>query len=349
MRAAACVTVLSVLAFALTGSVASAATNSLVFKTQPASSGVGIVISNVVVQVVDGKGSNVLQGGVAITLALNKTGLTGTTVVITATNGAAAFSNLTVTQVGNGDTLTASAIGLKSAVSSVFSITQGKTAVVLTASTNLVTYGQAATLTAAVSAVAPASGMLSGIVTFKDGSTTLGTGVLNATNQASFTTTNRLLAGTHAITATFGGSTNFAASASSALSLTVGKLALTVSGITASNKIYDAKTTATINVSNAVLSAALSGDNVILNTSAAKGVFASKNAGAAKVVTISGLTISGTNAANYSLTQPATTANIAAANIAVTAKGVNKVYDGTTNATVTLADNHLVGDVVADS
>ena len=169
-----------------------------------------------VVQVVDGKGSNVLQGGVAITLALNKTGLTGTTVVITATNGAAAFSNLTVTQVGNGDTLTASAIGLKSAVSSVFSITQGKTAVVLTASTNLVTYGQAATLTAAVSAVAPASGMLSGIVTFKDGSTTLGTGVLNATNQASFTTTNRLLAGTHAITATFGGSTNFAASASSA-------------------------------------------------------------------------------------------------------------------------------------
>ena len=60
MRAAACVTVLSVLAFALTGSVASAATNSLVFKTQPASSGVGIVISNVVVQVVDGKGSNVL-------------------------------------------------------------------------------------------------------------------------------------------------------------------------------------------------------------------------------------------------------------------------------------------------
>ena len=349
MRASVCVMVLRVLAFVLAGPVASAATNSLVFKAQPVNTVVGAAISNVVVQVVDSKGSNVLQGGVAITLVLNKTGLAGTANISTTTNGTATFTNLTVTPVSSGDTLTASATGFKSAVSSSFSITQGKTSVALTATANPVSYGQPAMFSATVSVVAPASGTLSGIVTFKDGSTTLGTGTLNATNQATFTTTNRLLAGTHSITAVFGGNTNFSTGTSGAFSLTVGKLALTVSGITASNKVYDTKTTATINVSNAVLSAVLSGDNVILGSSAAKGAFADKNVGMAKIVNISGLTIAGTNAGNYSLTQPTTTANITAGNLTVTAKGVNKIYDGTTNATVTLADNHLAGDVVADS
>jgi hypothetical protein len=349
IRASVGVMVLQMMTFALTGSLASAATNSLIFKTQPASTVVGAALSNVVVQVVDSKGSNVLQGGVVIALALNKTGLTGTASVGTATNGAAVFTNLMVTQVGSSETLTASASGFKNVASSAFSITQGKTSVALTASTNPVTYGNPAHFFAAVSILAPASGTLSGTVTFKDGGTTLGSGVLNASNQVAFTTTNRLLAVTHTITAVFGGNTNFATSTSSALVLTVGKLALTVSGITASNKVYDAKTTATINVSNAVLSARLTGDAVILNSAAAKGVFADKNAGMAKPVTISGLTISGTNAGNYSLTQPVTTANITAGILTVTAKGVNKVYDGTTNATVTLADNHLAGDVVTDS
>ncbi|HEV2692269.1 MAG TPA: YDG domain-containing protein, partial [Verrucomicrobiae bacterium] len=180
-------------------------------------------------------------------------------------------------------------------------------------------------------------------------STVLGTAALNASAQASFTTTNRLLAGTHNFTTAFGGNTNFTASTSPVLPVTVTKLALTASGITASNKIYDAKTTATINVSNAVPVGILSGDVVTLSAAAAKGAFADKNVGVGKTVVITGFTISGTNAGNYVLTQAVTTASISAVSLAVTAKGVNKVYDGTAAATVTLIDNHIAGDIVTDS
>src|SRR5581483_7962053 len=40
-----------------------------------------------------------------------------------------------------------------------------------------------------------------------------------------------------------------------------------------------------------------------------------------------------------------TTANITAATLTVSATGVNKVYDRTTAATVTLGDNRIAGDV----
>src|SRR5439155_16359040 len=85
--------------------------------------------------------------------------------------------------------------------------------------------------------------------------------------------------------------------------------ALTVSGITANNKVYDGTTNATLNVASAALVGVASGDVVTLNTGSAAGVFANANVGTAKSVTISGWTLSGTNAANYTLTQPATTPN----------------------------------------
>jgi hypothetical protein len=53
------------------------------------------------------------------------------------------------------------------------------------------------------------------------------------------------------------------------------------------------------------------------------------------------LTLSGTDAANYQLasTSASSTANITARSLSVSATGVNKVYNGTTSATVTLSDN----------
>jgi hypothetical protein len=88
---------------------------------------------------------------------------------------------------------------------------------------------------------------------------------------------------------------------------------LTVTGITANDKVYDGTTTATLNTSGAVLVAVMSGDNVTLNVSGASGTFADKEVGTAKTVTITGLTLSGTDAGNYTLTQPTTTASITAA------------------------------------
>ena len=79
--------------------------------------------------------------------------------------------------------------------------------------------------------------------------------------------------------------------------------------------------------------------------------FADKNAADGKAVSVSGITIGGSDAANYTLQNAtaATTANITPAPLTVSAAGVNKVYDATTGATVTLSDNHLGSDVVTDS
>jgi hypothetical protein len=110
-------------------------------------------------------------------------------------------------------------------------------------------------------------------------------------------------------------------------------LSLAVTGATASSKTYDALRTAAIS-GGAI--APLSGDTVTLVTSGRAGVFADKNVGTGKSVTVSGYTISGTDAANYSLVQPAgVTADITALSLAVTgATAANKTYDALLGATI---------------
>jgi hypothetical protein len=78
-------------------------------------------------------------------------------------------------------------------------------------------YGANVTLTATVSSSAGTPG---GIVTFSNGSTTLGTGTLNASGAATLNTT-ALPAGTNTATAVYAASGNFAASTSTAVTVTV--------------------------------------------------------------------------------------------------------------------------------
>ena len=79
-----------------------------------------------------------------------------------------------------------------------------------------------------------------------------------------------------------------------------------------------------------------------------KGVFADKNVGTGKAVTVSGYTLSGADAGNYTLIEPTgLTANVAARSLTVSAIASNKVYDGSTDAAVTLGDNRIAGDVLA--
>ena len=106
---------------------------------------------------------------------------------------------------------------------------------------------------------------------------------------------------------------------------------LTVTGITASDKVYDGYTTATINTSGAVLVGVISPDVVTLDASSAAGTFDTKHVGVGKTVQISGLTLGGGDSGNYSLTQPTTTATITKRPLAVTAINNSKVYDGNTN------------------
>jgi hypothetical protein len=94
---------------------------------------------------------------------------------------------------------------------------------------------------------------------------------------------------------------------------------LTVTGITASNRVYNATTNADLNFTAAALVGVVvvaPAEDVALNTNGASGYFASAGTNNAKTVTISGLTLTGADAPNYTLTQPTTTANITPASSA---------------------------------
>src|SRR6185369_10221103 len=117
---------------------------------------------------------------------------------------------------------------------------------------------------------------------------------------------------------------------------------LTVSGITAADKVYDATTTATINAGSATLAGILSGDTVTLAAGSATGAFATKNAGTGKVVNVSGLSLSGVDASNYTLTQPTTTASISKAGLTVTADNKTRAADQA-NPTLTASYAGFVG------
>ena len=122
--------------------------------------------------------------------------------------------------------------------------------------------------------------------------------------------------------------------------------ALTVSGITASNKTYNGNTSATIDVSSASYSGLISGDSISV---ASTGVFDNKNVGTGKTVTLTS-SYSGDDISNYSITdQSSTTANIIAK--ALTVSGItasNKTYDGNAIAALSTASASYDGLISGD-
>jgi Big-like domain-containing protein len=90
------------------------------------------------------------------------------------------------------------------------------TTTTLASSLNPSTFGQPVTFTATVKAT---SGTPTGTVTFKDGTTTIGTGALSA-GKATFKT-SKLAKGIHSITAMYGGSISDLGSTSPVLKQTV--------------------------------------------------------------------------------------------------------------------------------
>jgi hypothetical protein len=92
--------------------------------------------------------------------------------------------------------------------------------------TSAVTIGQSVTFTATVGAAAPGAGAPGGTVTFMDGSTPLGSGTI-MNGKASFSTTS-LTAGSHSITAVYGGDGNFTTTSSQPVTQTVNKIGTTI-------------------------------------------------------------------------------------------------------------------------
>ncbi|WP_339560923.1 GLUG motif-containing protein [Pseudomonas sp. EA_65y_Pfl1_P113] len=108
-------------------------------------------------------------------------------------------------------------------------------------------------------------------------------------------------------------------------SYTVTPKGLTLTGISALDKTYDASTSAILNTPNVAYSGQVDGDKVTLAGNGT-GSFANKNAGANKSVAVSGYSLVGGDAGNYVLTQPSgLTASIRKAGLTITANDTSKV------------------------
>ena len=111
--------------------------------------------------------------------------------------------------------------------------------------------------------------------------------------------------GTYTVTVTYEDSTNVG---SKTVELTIAPKAVTVSGITAANKVYDGGTDATP-TGTAVINGKVDGDELTVDTSRASATFNDKNVGTDKTVTFSGYALGGTAAGNYTLSAQPDNAN----------------------------------------
>jgi hypothetical protein len=121
---------------------------------------------------------------------------------------------------------------------------------------------------------------------------------------------------------------------------------LHIAGVIALDKVYDGTLTANLNTQAATLAGVFGSDSVQVGS--ITGTYATKDVGINKPLGTGTVVLTGTEADDYTLIQPTGLfASITPRNLAVSATGVNKVYDGTSVATVNLSDNRIAGDTVA--
>ena len=220
------------------------------------------------------------------------------------------------------------------------------TAVSSSATGNTSVYGQSVMFTATVTS--GGNSVTEGSVTFLDGNTVLASDVsLDSAGQASFSISTLDVASTpYTITADYNNTPDFDPSSGTA-TLTITPKALTAS-ITAADRFYDGTASATISIY--ALDGVVGTDRVSVDPSGVTASFDDKDAGTDKTVTATGIALTGTDAGNYTVNSVATTnATIKPFTLTVTADAQDKVYDGTTAATVTLSDNRFAGDAFTDS
>ena len=187
-----------------------------------------------------------------------------------------------------------------------------------------------------------------GTVSFTD-SNKIGSDILTATanvNTSTLSAGGKPIVGTYTQTANSisgldSGNYSFAGVTSSA-NYTINKLALTVSGVTASNKVYNGNTDATLSVSGATFTG-ISGDKLTVVTSTITGTFVDKNVGDGKSITLSGATLTGDDAGNYTLTGVrGVSANITPKPVTTSLTGtISKEYNQGDSATLTSANYNI--------
>jgi glucuronoarabinoxylan endo-1,4-beta-xylanase len=223
------------------------------------------------------------------------------------------------------------------------------TTVTLASGGSPTTYGSPVTFTVTLKTNGVALGAVVGeTIRFYDGANQIGSALLNGSGQAVFATTNtQLAAGTHSLTAGYGGDANYSGSTNSpAWSQVVNPAQLTYLA-DGTNLTYGS----TIPVMSGAVSGFVGSDT---QGSATTGTLAfTTPANATSSIGSYAVNGSGLTASNYSFSQAAgnaTALTITAAGLTVTNLLVlDKVYDGTTNATLNAANAGLAGKKNGDS
>lgn len=130
--------------------------------------------------------------------------------------------------------------------------------------------------------------------------------------------------------------------------LIINKKEVSVKGFEAQSKVYDGKADAVVNSTNAKLDGMIEGTDVGFDNSGLKFTFDNKKVGTNKTVkNTTPITLTGTDAGNYNLTNPIVelTADITAKPVTVTAAVAEKTYDGRTDdANVTISASGIIAD-----
>jgi autotransporter-associated beta strand protein len=174
-------------------------------------------------------------------------------------------------------------------------------------------------LTATITGTPTASGVLGSDVVTVNGSA--GSGSFASANVGTGITVTPVISGLSLSNANYS-----ITGITSPLAANITTAPITISGLSASNKVYDTGLTATI-TGTPTASGVLGSDVVTVNGSAGSGSFASANVGTGITVTpvISGLSLSNANYSITGITSPLA-ANISAAPITVTASAQTTVY-----------------------
>jgi hypothetical protein len=308
----------------------------LQFVQQPADTVVGNTISPAVtVQILDqfnNPTNSTAMVGLGITSGTPLTGGPGTLSgggAVAASGGVATFSGLAIDQVGAGYQLQATSSGLLAADSSSFNITP-RTLTVSATGVDKVYDG-----TTAAMVVLSDNRLAGDLITISYASAVFSD--KNVGTDKPVSVTGISISGPDA-----GNYTLVSTTAMTTADITARALTVSATGI---DKVYDGTTAATVTLSDD----RVSGD--ALATSYTLASFADKHVGTNKPVSVTGISISGADAGNYTLvsTTAMTAADITARALTVSATGIDKVYDGTTAATVTLSDDRVSGDSLATS
>jgi O-glycosyl hydrolase len=190
-------------------------TTTLTATPNPATAGATVTLTATVSSTSGGTATGNIAFYDGTTLLATQPLAAATTTFTTSTLTAGATHNLTATYAGT----TGFAASTSAAVALVVSAAPpAATTLVLAATPNPAAAGAAVNLTATITSTA---GTPTGSIAFFDGATNLGTGTLNASGVATFSTSTLSAGVTHTLTATYGGTTSFATSSSASVALVV--------------------------------------------------------------------------------------------------------------------------------